>query len=274
MFALKEPKRPSPLRLIASALLHTAALFLAVNLRFAAPNTPAAARPTPVTLALRQPTLPPVHPTRRVSAMPASRTERRAFIAPAAPAAPRPAAVHIESALVTPEPALSIAIEPSIAAALEPPPVIVGKLTTATAAVEIAPTRSLHPTAFANRAQAEAPSTKVARVGGFGESSVAAPSARKSTPDRDTTPVEILSKPRPLYTEEARRLRLEGEVLLEVLFPATGSAQVQRILQGLGHGLDEAAAASAAKIQFRPALRAGQPVDQAATVRIVFLLAY
>jgi TonB family protein len=88
------------------------------------------------------------------------------------------------------------------------------------------------------------------------------------------TAVEILSKPRPLYTEEARRLRIEGEVLLEVLFTASGHARVERILSGLGHGLDEAATASATQIQFRPALRAGQPIDQTAIVHITFQLAY
>src|SRR5579871_468447 len=38
-----------------------------------------------------------------------------------------------------------------------------------------------------------------------------------------TTPVEITYKPNPVYTEEARQLKLEGEVLLEVSFSATGT---------------------------------------------------
>jgi TonB family protein len=89
-----------------------------------------------------------------------------------------------------------------------------------------------------------------------------------------TLPVEILSKPRPLYTEEARRSRIEGEVLLEVLFAASGPARIVRVVRSLGHGLDETAMAAARDIRFRPAQRDGQPVDSSAVVHIVFQLAF
>ena len=75
-----------------------------------------------------------------------------------------------------------------------------------------------------------------------------------------TTPVEITFKPNPVYTDEARSLKLEGEVLLEVSFSANGTLHVNRVVRGLGHGLDEAAIAAANKIRFKPALRDGQPV--------------
>jgi len=85
---------------------------------------------------------------------------------------------------------------------------------------------------------------------------------------------EILFKPRPAYTDEARRLRIEGEVLLEVLFAASGEARVLRTLRGLGHGLDESAIAAAHEIRFRPARRGDAPVDSSAVVHIVFQVAY
>lgn len=88
-----------------------------------------------------------------------------------------------------------------------------------------------------------------------------------------TTPVEITFKPNPAYTEEARALKLEGEVLLEVSFSANGQLHVNRVVRGLGHGLDEAAIAAANKIRFKPALRNGQPVDSTAVVHVVFQLA-
>lgn len=88
------------------------------------------------------------------------------------------------------------------------------------------------------------------------------------------TPVEIISKPNPVYTEEARQLKLEGEVLLEVLFGANGQLHVNRVVRGLGHGLDEAAVAAAGKIQFKPASRNGSPVDSTAIVHVSFQLAY
>jgi TonB family protein len=88
-----------------------------------------------------------------------------------------------------------------------------------------------------------------------------------------TTPVEITFKPNPAYTEEARALKLEGEVLLDVSFSAGGQLHVNRVVRGLGHGLDEAAIAAANKIRFKPALRNGQPVDSTAVVHVVFQLA-
>jgi TonB family protein len=85
--------------------------------------------------------------------------------------------------------------------------------------------------------------------------------------------VEILSKPRPAYTEEARHLHVEGEVLVEVLFTAGGQLQVRRVVRGLGHGLDESALRAAQQIRFRPAQRDGAPYDSLALVHIVFELA-
>src|SRR5262249_57115323 len=68
-----------------------------------------------------------------------------------------------------------------------------------------------------------------------------------------TLPVEIIYKPTPTYTDESRKLNLEGEVLLEVLFGANGELHVNRVVRSLGHGLDEAAVNAANKIKFKPA---------------------
>ena len=87
-----------------------------------------------------------------------------------------------------------------------------------------------------------------------------------------TTPVQILSKPKPAYSEVARAKRLEGEVTLEVLFEANGEIRVLRLLQGLGWGLDQNAESAAARIRFRPGTRNGQPVDMKGIVHIVFEL--
>ena len=87
-------------------------------------------------------------------------------------------------------------------------------------------------------------------------------------------PVEITYKPNPAYTSEARGLKLEGEVLLEVEFAANGELHVTRVVRGLGHGLDEAAVAAANKMRFDPAMRNGQAMDSTAIVHVVFQLAY
>lgn len=87
------------------------------------------------------------------------------------------------------------------------------------------------------------------------------------------TPLEIISKPTPAYTDEARRLKIEGEVVLEVEFTADGTARVMRIIRGLGHGLDESAMRAVQAMRFKPAERDGRPVDIRTTVNIVFRLA-
>ena len=87
-------------------------------------------------------------------------------------------------------------------------------------------------------------------------------------------PVEILSKPNPVYSDEARKRRIEGDVLVEVIFLASGEVRVVRVLRGLGQDLDSAAVHAAGQIKFKPARRDGQPYDLTATVRIAFRLAY
>jgi TonB family protein len=113
-------------------------------------------------------------------------------------------------------------------------------------------------------------------TGGFGSQQVVhqGPKIAQADTAAPTTPVEITFKPNPVYTDEARNLKLEGEVLLEMSFSANGTLQVNRVVRGLGHGLDEAAIAAAKKIRFKPALRNGQPVDSTAIVHVVFQLAY
>ncbi len=110
---------------------------------------------------------------------------------------------------------------------------------------------------------------------GFGDRAAAPAETPKtrSTTAPALTPVEILNKPKPAYTDEARQLRLEGEVLLEVVFQASGQLRVVRVVRGLGHGLDESALQAAQQIRFHPAKRDGQPVDSTATVHMVFELA-
>ncbi len=86
-------------------------------------------------------------------------------------------------------------------------------------------------------------------------------------------PAEILSKPTPIYTQEARSMRIEGEVLLEVVLEASGSLKVVRVVRGLGHGLDDNAVKAAEQIHFKPAMRDGQPADSTVVLHVIFQLA-
>jgi TonB family protein len=115
------------------------------------------------------------------------------------------------------------------------------------------------------------------RQSGFGDADVVTtpqPKAAKvDQPALKTIPAEITYKPRPVYTEEGRKLKIEGEVLLDVVFTAGGQIRIVKVMRGLGHGLDESAMQAAAKIQYKPALKNGQPTDFEAVLHIVFELA-
>ena len=114
------------------------------------------------------------------------------------------------------------------------------------------------------------------QTSGFGTQEIAqnTPHVQRMESAPLTTSVEITYKPNPVYTVEARNLKLEGEVLLEVQFAANGQLHVNRVVRGLGHGLDEAAVTAANKMRFKPALRNGQAADSTAVVHVVFQLAY
>jgi TonB family protein len=111
---------------------------------------------------------------------------------------------------------------------------------------------------------------------GFSSADVPAPPTVRSHPAETAVkvvPAEILSKPTPVYTQEARSLRIEGEVLLEVVLEASGSLRVVRVVRGLGHGLDDNAVKAAEQIHFKPAIRDGQPSDSTVVLHIIFQLA-
>jgi len=120
------------------------------------------------------------------------------------------------------------------------------------------------------------PSTGTVQSGGFGDADVPAPPtvhSRSAEPVSKAVPAEILSKPTPLYTQEARNLRIEGEVLLEVVLESSGNLHVLRVVRGLGHGLDDNAVKAAEQIRFKPAMRDGQPADSTVVLHIIFQLA-
>jgi len=87
------------------------------------------------------------------------------------------------------------------------------------------------------------------------------------------TSIEILSKPAVQYTAEARQMKVQGDVVLRVIFRASGQVAVESVVRGLGHGLDEEARRVAQQIRFRPATRNGQPVDTTTNITITFQLA-
>lgn len=83
----------------------------------------------------------------------------------------------------------------------------------------------------------------------------------------------MTAKPRPAYTKEARRLRIQGFVTLRVLLSASGKISTVRVMKGLRAGLTENAIRAACRIEFKPAIKTGQPVAQWVTAEYVFRFA-
>lgn len=114
---------------------------------------------------------------------------------------------------------------------------------------------------------------KVAQ-GGFGGSEFGSAGAQPVHQQvAAATPIVVLSKPLPAYTPEARQLKIEGDVTLQVKFEASGQVQVLRVVNGLGHGLDEQARLAAEHIRFKPATRDGRAVDEVSIIHVSFQMA-
>ena len=76
-----------------------------------------------------------------------------------------------------------------------------------------------------------------------------------------TTKARLISKPEPQYTEDARKNKITGTVVLKVVFASNGSVQNIRTVSGLPYGLTERAIAAARQIKFVPATKDGHQVS-------------
>ena len=76
-----------------------------------------------------------------------------------------------------------------------------------------------------------------------------------------TTKARLISKPEPLYPNEAVKNRVSGTVILRVLFSKTGEVSNVNVIQGLPHGLTEASIQAARQIRFTPATKDGNRVS-------------
>jgi protein TonB len=84
-------------------------------------------------------------------------------------------------------------------------------------------------------------------------------------------PVPIF-KPEPEYSEEARKAKFQGAVLLSIVIDADGKTRDVKILRPLGLGLDEKAIEAVLKWRFRPSQKDGRPVAVTANVEVNFRL--
>jgi TonB family protein len=93
------------------------------------------------------------------------------------------------------------------------------------------------------------------------------PDIEKGKPD---THAQLLAKPTPSYTKEARRLGVQGQVILRVLLSSEGEVSRIRVHHGLPAGLTENAIYAACRIKFKPAIKNGEAVSRWVTIEYAF----
>jgi len=92
-------------------------------------------------------------------------------------------------------------------------------------------------------------------------------------PDRLMKPPVILDSLTPaLYSDEARRLGIEGIVRVEAHVDVEGNVDRARIMKGLGFGLDQNALLAVRHWRFSPGTREGRPTEMTAPIDVEFNL--
>lgn len=84
-------------------------------------------------------------------------------------------------------------------------------------------------------------------------------------------PVKLYT-PEPEYSEEARKAKYSGTVLLSVVIDKDGNTRDIKVIRPLGLGLDEKAIEAVTKWRFRPAMKQGHAVAVQANIEVNFRL--
>jgi len=231
----------------------------------ASPKLPEVAAPIPIPT----PRTPRVERTVDVPAPPAPKPVLQPNVLAEVPAMPVAKPVHTGS---FGDP-IGVLVQPQTSATNRTPALAaVGSFGTTATGTERPTGRGVATGAFGTQSGASGQTSKAVKSVDFSETAALAKAKTVEARVSPIAPVAIQSKPAPVYTEEARRLRVEGDVVVRVVFTAAGEIRIVGVVKGLGHGLDEAAVAATRQIRFTPARRDGQFVDYPATIHVVFAL--
>jgi len=91
-------------------------------------------------------------------------------------------------------------------------------------------------------------------------------------PGSGIEPPQLLREVRPVYTDEARRRAIEGDVVMEIVVRRDGTVGDVRVLRTLGSGLEQRAITAVRQWKFAPARRLGSAVDVVVEVAVGFTL--
>jgi protein TonB len=107
--------------------------------------------------------------------------------------------------------------------------------------------------------------------GGIGDSQSGRPGLGVQR-GRGVTPPELLYKVEPEFSEEARKAKHQGVVVLTIEVDASGNVRNVQVRQSLGLGLDEKAMDAVSHWRFRPGVLNGKAVATEAVVQVNFQL--
>ena len=83
---------------------------------------------------------------------------------------------------------------------------------------------------------------------------------------------KLIYAPDPEFSDEARRQKYQGVVVLSIIVDAQGNPQNIRVVRALGMGLDEKAVEAVRQYKFKPAQKGGRPVPVAINIEVNFQL--
>jgi len=86
------------------------------------------------------------------------------------------------------------------------------------------------------------------------------------------SPPRPISHPDPGFSEQARRAKYQGVVIVSIFVDKTGETRNLRIVHPLGMGLDQKAVETVSKWRFDPAMKDGEAIDMDIGVEVDFHL--
>jgi len=91
-------------------------------------------------------------------------------------------------------------------------------------------------------------------------------------PERNVTPPRAIFMPDPPFSEQARKKKIQGVIVLSLTVGVDGNAHNITVERGLGYGLDEKAVETVSQWKFKPALKDGEPIERRINVEVNFRL--
>ncbi|HET9368633.1 MAG TPA: TonB family protein [Vicinamibacterales bacterium] len=291
---LPEPRRKTLASLVASGSLHALlllALTTAATLGLLANDTEQIVNPKPLKLVylmtpgpggggggggLQMPKPPPPAekkaPPKRISS-PVPRVHRTPPPRPQVRTPPpRPTPTRIEPIVMDRQPPKPAPPVEAVNAPIVPSPSDTRDVTGLPAAPPAPPVPSSGPGTGGGIGSGSGTGIGEGRGTGLGPGSGGGTGGGPYQPGAGISPPTLRQEVKPIYTEEARKRSIEGDVVLEIVVKQDGTVGAVKILRALGAGLDQRAVDAVKRWKFGPAVRQGVPVDVVVEVAVEFKL--